>query len=47
MKYPSDTKRITTKDMEAKARAIFKGGLLDTFANYKKNGWRVETCLTP
>jgi hypothetical protein len=41
MKYPIDGKLITTKEMEVKAREVFNGGLLDTFAKYKKNGWRV------
>lgn len=41
MKYPIDSKHITTKEMEAKAREIFNGGFLNTFATYKKNGWRV------
>jgi hypothetical protein len=41
MKYPTDGKHISTKQMEAKAREVFNGGFLDTFAKYKKNGWRV------
>jgi hypothetical protein len=41
MKNPIGSGRITTEEMEIKARDILKGGFLDTFATYSENGWRV------